>query len=198
MPNHLGGLTEQEIKQFWKGVDNANILPQAKQALLLILVTWQRPGEVAGMRWDEIEGRWWTIPSERTKNKLAHRVWLSDPAVEILEAAQNDTAWVFPAPLSGSHLRADSLPKALGKVGIDNLTPHDLRRSAATTTPGIRRTVQRKILNHKDSDVTAVYDRHSYDQEKMEALDKWAAKLTQIIAGKKADVVAIRRAGEGP
>jgi hypothetical protein len=29
--------------------------------------------------------------------------------------------------------------------------------------------------------VTAVYDRHSYDREKQEALDAWAAKLFEIV-----------------
>lgn len=34
------------------------------------------------------------------------------------------------------------------------------------TSNGVPRLVIAKILNHKDSAVTAVYDRHSYDNEK--------------------------------
>jgi hypothetical protein len=38
---------------------------------------------------------------------------------------------------------------------------------------GVPRLVVSKILNHVETGVTAVYDRHSYDQEKRSALDFW-------------------------
>jgi hypothetical protein len=38
-----------------------------------------------------------------------------------------------------------------------------------------------KILNHKETEVTTDYDRHSYDPEKQEALEKWDARPIQII-----------------
>ena len=47
---------------------------------------------------------------------------------------------------------------------IEDFVPHDLRRTAAScmTSMGISRLVVAKVLNHADSSVTAVYDRHSY------------------------------------
>jgi len=42
----------------------------------------------------------------------------------------------------------------------------------------------KKILNHVERDITAVYDRHSYDAEKREALEVWAKRLTAIISEK--------------
>ena len=67
--------------------------------------------------------------------------------------------------------------------------PHDLRRTAASlmTGMGISRLTVSKILNHVESDVTAIYDRHSYDAEKRQALDAWARRLEEIIAGKPAE-----------
>ena len=38
-----------------------------------------------------------------------------------------------------------------------------------------------KILNHVETGVTVVYDRHSYDAEKKAALDWCAVKLTAIL-----------------
>jgi len=57
-------------------------------------------------------------------------------------------------------------------------TPHDLRRTAATkmTEAGINRLAISKVLNHAESGVTAVYDRHSYDKEKRQALETWGAQ----------------------
>ena len=57
--------------------------------------------------------------------------------------------------------------------------PHDLRRTAAShmTGMGISRLVVSKLLNHVETGVTAVYDRHSYDQEKRAALEAWGSRL---------------------
>ena len=40
---------------------------------------------------------------------------------------------------------------------------------------GVPRLVVSKILNHVETGVTAVYDRHSYDLEKRAALDFWVS-----------------------
>ena len=40
-----------------------------------------------------------------------------------------------------------------------------------------------KILNHVDSSITAVYDRHSYDAEKCHALEAWSNKLVEVVQG---------------
>jgi integrase len=62
-------------------------------------------------------------------------------------------------------------------------TPHDLRRTAATRMSelGFNRLVVDKVLNHKDQTVGGVYDRHSYDKEKLEALEAWEKKLDAIL-----------------
>jgi hypothetical protein len=40
-----------------------------------------------------------------------------------------------------------------------------------------------KILNHTETEITAVYDRYDYDKEKRRALDLWANRLQTIVAG---------------
>lgn len=47
------------------------------------------------------------------------------------------------------------------------------------------RLVVAKILNHVETGVTAVYDRHSYDPEKRAALDYWGNRLEQIVAAER-------------
>jgi hypothetical protein len=51
---------------------------------------------------------------------------------------------------------------------------------------GVPRLVVSKILNHVETGVTAVYDRHSYDLEKRAALDFWGKRLEAIISNKPA------------
>ena len=53
------------------------------------------------------------------------------------------------------------------------------------TGMGVSRLTVSKILNHAERGVTAVYDRHSYDAEKRQALEAWAMRLEEIIAGEK-------------
>ncbi|MEM8997706.1 MAG: tyrosine-type recombinase/integrase, partial [Acidobacteriota bacterium] len=86
----------------------------------------------------------------------------------------------------GSHLKA--VTRATGRIaaaaGIDDFTAHDLRRTAAShmASLGIPRLVVSKILNHAESGVTAIYDRHSYDSEKVQALTQWGQRVEEVIA----------------
>ncbi len=46
----------------------------------------------------------------------------------------------------------------------------------------IPRLTVKKILNHVEREITAVYDRHGCDAEKREALETWAACLMKIVS----------------
>ena len=73
-------MTDAEIKALWKALDledkDVDIYRVVKLALKLILLTGQRPGEVAGMTWAEIDedGHFWNIPPGRMKNAEPQRV----------------------------------------------------------------------------------------------------------------------------
>ena len=76
-----------------------------------------------------------------------------------------------------------------GKVRLpmDYFTPHDLRRTMATSIAGIGFTGELigKVLNHVDRSVTAIYNQHHYDREKQQALEAWDRKLLAIVSGEK-------------
>ena len=77
-------LTEQEIKIMWDVFKTGCVSDVMKRVLRLILVTAQRPGEVAGMHRREINGHWWTIPPDRAKNGREHLVYLTDLSLELI------------------------------------------------------------------------------------------------------------------
>lgn len=91
-------LSEQEISTLWRALDTCHASDEIKRALKLILVTGQRPGEVIGMHPREIDGHWWTIPAERSKNKRSHRVYLTKTALELIGPECN--GYVFPGSSS--------------------------------------------------------------------------------------------------
>ena len=45
---------------------------------------------------------------------------------------------------------------------------------------GCKRVVQDRILNHVNSSVAAIYDRHRYDKEARTWLQKWAAHWMRL------------------
>jgi integrase len=60
---------------------------------------------------------------------------------------------------------------------------HDLRRTVATGLGelGCNRTVIAKVLNHSGRGVTRIYDRHTYDREKLEALTRWERRVMELV-----------------
>jgi integrase len=49
------------------------------------------------------------------------------------------------------------------------------------TRAGVQRLTVKKILNHADREITAVYDRYEYDKEKQKAMQNWDRTLKAII-----------------
>ena len=93
--------------------------------------------------------------------------------------------------------RFDSVAARADKPAPDPIevpwTVHDLRRTVATGLAklGCPRVVQDRILNHVDSSVSAIYDRHHYDAEARTWLQKWADYLEVLTAH---NVVPLRAA----
>ncbi|MCG8355770.1 MAG: tyrosine-type recombinase/integrase [Kiloniellales bacterium] len=206
-------LTTEEIKTFWHGLNDAAMSATSKLALRFLLVTAQRPGEVAGAQWSEIDldAKTWTIPSERAKNGRTHLVPLNDMALELLSEAKeiskkddgeetpvNEEPSVFPA--NGSAITRHALSRALlrwqetSPPDGGRFTPHDLRRTAAShmTAAGISRFVVDRLLNHADGGVGAIYDRHSYLPEKTHAAAVWSDRLTSAISGERASANVVK------
>jgi integrase len=180
-------LAEREIEALWRAW--AKESQPIRAAFCLLLLTAQRMNEVLSMRWDQIHGDLWTIPGESTKVKRAHSVPLSAEAQSILAELERSRGeqWVMPSPRQpGARLAGTSLAHAGERIrralGFE-WRPHDLRRTAAShmAAAGLSRFVIARILNHADSSVTAVYDRHSYLPEMREALARWGRRVGEIV-----------------
>jgi integrase len=195
-------LTADEIKCIWDAIDadrkdaddsHRKVKTLSSGIMKLRLLTAQRGAEVMSLEWDELdtEAGWWTIPGDKTKNGLSHRIPLSQPAIAIIREMKsavgddNYSRFVFPSPKGDTHIRNPQ--KALERIQkatkID-FVGHDSRHTAASMMTGmeIPRLTVKKILNHVELEITAVYDRHSYDSEKREALEVWADRLMLIVS----------------
>lgn len=198
-------LDDAEIKTLWEALNLENkavdIYRLTKLALKLILLTGQRPGEVAGMTWAEIgeeneAGAVWNIPGSRTKNKEPQRVPLCPMALEIIDQARiysGDSEYVFRSSYKPEQaISRQALTRAVSRhwseMGIKvAFTPHDLRRTLRTKLAelGVSDIVAERVLGHKFQGMMAVYNRHAYDVEKRQSLMRWEAHLAEIVSESK-------------
>ncbi len=187
-------LSDDEIATFWHGLDGADMSETTRLALRLQLATAQRRGEVANAEWFEFDrdNALWVIPASKAKNAELHAVPLSPLALALLDAIEANaggSSYLFPSPVGDKPITPSSISHALRntrrEIGVDDVTPHDLRRTAATrmASLGVDRLVLSKVLNHVDRSVTGVYDTHRYVGGKRSALERWGRRLEEIISG---------------
>jgi integrase len=202
-------LDDDELRLVWNAA-GASGWPYGPIFKLMAL-TGQREGEVTGMRWDELdlEGKLWTLPANRVKNDEKHTVPLSDAAIEIIKALpriKSPNHFVFPGrsgkPVSSFSRAKEVIDAKISKANEDkplaDWVPHDLRRTVASGMArlGIQLPVIEKVLNHKSGTfrgIVAVYQRHSFADEKRAALAAWASHVEMVVSGKQpANVIVLR------
>ena len=141
-----------------------------------------RSGEVRGARWDEVDdaAATWTVPPERMKAKLEHRVPLSDRAVAVLDEAReivDVSGLVFPSS-TGRVLSDSTLSKLLRELGI-GAVPHGFRssfRDWAAERTDVPREVCELALAHVNSHrVEAAYRRSDLFERRRQLMTDWAA-----------------------
>lgn len=90
-------LSEAEIRKLWvTELPKAGMSDEVKRIIKLLLLTGQRVGEMCGIVPNEVDGNWWTLPPERTKNGQTHRVFLTKTAIELLGNPVNGFYFLSP------------------------------------------------------------------------------------------------------
>ena len=224
-------LTDDELRLVWEatklqGNENASAAQRNYPFGSLIqnlLLTGQRLREIANARWDEIDldAATLTVSGDRMKSKRDHVVPLTPRAVALLTAAPRfkEGAFVFTTtmgkrPVSGFSKVKDRLDATIAslvaktkqKRAIPSFTLHDLRRTVRTrlSTLGVTPFIAELVIAHTQGGVHEVYDLHTYDGEKRDALQRWEKLLLSIVepprdaTAKKLDdgkVVPMRKRG---
>jgi integrase len=194
-------LSTAELRKVWAELTSAEseIGPVTRDALRLILLTAQRPGEVAGMALAELslskDSNTWTIPKARAKNKIGqHVVPLTAPALSIvkvqLEGRENPLA-VFESRTFGDRpMSRHTLPHACAdiatKLKLEHFTAHDLRRTAASLMRafGVAPYTIDDVLGHVPPKLVRTYQAHDPIPARREALEILAAGITKAVASK--------------
>ena len=204
-------LSDEEIRVIWPVLEQSGTFGAMVKILLL---TGQRRDEVTNMRRSEIDNEGiWVIPAERYKTKRPNHIPLSKDALALIEAQPtlDDCDLIFPSraktPYSGFAKSKAKLDKAVlaamkahAKAGakvepLPNWTLHDLRRTAKTlmVRAGVRPDISERVLGHIIAGVEGTYDRHSYADEKRDALEKLAAIIERILNPPASNTADFRR-----
>ena len=212
-------LKDDEIRIVWSVAEvNGTYGAFVRVALL----TAQRRGKIAAMRWSDVDiDGVWNIATEDREKGNAGALLLPDSALDVIREQNriDNNPYVFAGRGSGHFVgwtprkRAfdskvtQALREAAKERGDDpktveplpRWTVHDLRRTARSlmSRAGVRPDIAERVMGHSLSGVEGVYDRHSYRDEKAEALKRLAGVIEEIINPPSGEnVVPMRKAGQ--
>jgi integrase len=193
-------LSIQEVRAIYQATFDLG--PLFGPLFRLLILTGQRRGEIASLRWANVkfDRQRIELQGAQTKNTRPHITHLSEPALDELRElyeARDVEEFVFTTtgktPTSGISKAKARLDKALGD-GFEHWRLHDLRRAMATALAGagIAEGVVDRIQNHAASGsapsaVARVYQQSDLLPQRATALDRWA----EMVSGSNPNVIDV-------
>jgi integrase len=200
---HQPSMAWRDIPAFVQKVLHASASNVTRALLEFVILTAARSGEARAMMWDEvdIEAKVWTVPASRMKAKVAHRVPLSERAVEILKAQRQkhpESELVFPAPrgavLSDMVLTGFLRDQKAQSGDKDRVaTAHGFRSSFRdwASENGYPRDLAERALAHTiQNQVEAAYHRTDLLEQRRTMMEAWARHVGGFAAA--SSVVPLR------
>jgi hypothetical protein len=178
-------LSSFEIKTVWEVLSLAPSDDAYKRTLKLILVSGQGSNAVAGMHSEEISGKCWTVPDNRSWDRRSYQVFLTASALELIGHTKG---YIFilggNQPIASQNLARFLSSRKIAYCGLDKWTPRDLRATVMhyMTTLGISINAREAIFG---TTITGSYGGgariHEYDATVITAMQKWEAELLRIV-----------------
>lgn len=128
---HHAAMPYQDVPEFVQSLKGR--LSTAARALHLLILTVGRTSEILSAKWQEIDrtAKVWTVPADRMKAGVEHRVPLTPAALAVLDAVAihgtDPDAYVFPSQKVGAPLSDMSMLMLLKRMKIVDVTPHGMR-----------------------------------------------------------------------
>jgi integrase len=188
-------LNDDEIRKVWHAADG-----QFGALVRLLLLTAQRREKLLTLRWDDISRAGvWTIRTEPREKGNPGALQLPNIALDIIQAQPRfvGNLHVFPGRENAAwRLNGIVKRKFDDQCGVTGWRLHDLRRTARSlmSRAGVQSEHAERVLGHVIGGVEGIYDRHTYDAEKADALRKLAALIERIVNPPAENVVALHEA----
>ena len=177
---HHSALPYGELPSFMDILANTDGM--GARALELTILTATRTKESLGARWEEFDlnNQVWTIPKERMKAGVEHRIPLCDQAMKIITkmADHKMSDYVFPNRSNGKPLSNAGMSSVLKRLERTDITVHGFRSTfrdyvaEKTNTPG---RIAEAALAHKLKDASeAAYQRGDLIEKREILMQTWA------------------------
>jgi integrase len=179
---HHAALPYAEISAFISTLRDREGLGAA--ALEFAILTAGRTNEVIAAKWTEfdLDKKVWTVPADRMKAGVEHRVPLSDRCIEILEALPKVSDYVFPGADPTKPLSNMTLLAVLERMDQGNLTTHGFRSTfrdwAAELTEYPNEVVEMALAHTVKNKAEAAYRRGDMLERRRGLMEDWAKYMT--------------------
>ncbi|PVX84308.1 integrase [Paraburkholderia unamae] len=157
---------------------------RSSRALRLLILTATRTSEVRFAKPEEfdLDAKVWTIPGERMKGGIEHRVPLSDEAVAIVREQQDQGAkwgWLFPSNREGKSLSNMAMATVLRRMERRDITVHGFRSTfrdwVADCTDYPDSLAEQALAHTIKSMVESAYRRRDMLERRRGMMEDWAA-----------------------
>ena len=195
-------LLKEQLPAWFAAVRNIGN-PIAAAYLQVLVLTGARPGEVLGLRWEDVNTKWKGL-TLRDKVEGERVIPLTPYVSHLLHSLPRRSDWVFPSTARGKDTEGQtlSIPRAphtaaCAVAGIEGLTLHGLRRSFKSLTEWLEipAGVVAQIMGHKPS---ATAEKH-YTVRPLdllrvhhERIEAWILEQAGIVFDAKAAPGALR------
>ena len=177
-------LNDDEIRALWAAADTSGSFGAFVK---LAILTAQRRQKIASMKWGDVSvDGVWSIPAEDREKGSGGDLVLPKVAVDIIRSQERigDNPYVFAGRGSGHFNGYGPRKRSIDeKAQIAPWVIHDLRRTSRSlmARAGVPRDIGERLMGHALAGVEGVYDRHSYRDEKAEALRRLAGQIETIL-----------------
>lgn len=183
--NHYARLSEADLPDFLKRLEEYEGSPITRIALKLLVMTWTRTGELRAAKWEEFDfaKREWRIPAERMKGREPHLVPLSDQAIaelKQLKAIIGDGKLLFPNEHNPAKpMSENTILYALYRMGYrGRATGHGFRATASTIANESHKwkadAIERQLAHRDTNKIRSTYNFAEHLPERRKMLQWWA------------------------
>lgn len=177
-PVHHHTMPWRDVPEFVSGIVERKAM--AALALRFTILTAARTSEVLGATWEEIgfQSRLWTVPANRMKSGIDHRVPLTDEMLAIIEPLEAmDSRYVFEGQKRHKPLSNMSMLMLLRRIGVDGVTVHGFRSSfrdwAAKAADAPRELAETVLAHQVGNEVERAYARSDLLERRRRLMERW-------------------------
>jgi len=151
--------------------------PALRLYILAALMTGARRGELLRLRWSDVDMKRRTVTFRETKNGHDRTVPMTPALAEAFQKLPRPLDASSPVlPIYDPHVLTRAFARHAKRVGVQDLTFHDLRHDAASTLTmaGVSQRAVMELLGHRDPRMTVRYQHLAPDHLKdaMQALER--------------------------